>query len=70
MPLCVLVPAVHAQDVKPVALTGRTLIVPIGGTQRVQMTKKQVIAKAINRNEAVLRVSPVFGDPTTILSPV
>ena len=65
--LCVLPPALgRAQDAKPPQVTG-TLIVPIGGTQRLQMTKKQVIAKAINRNEAVLRVSPVYGDPTTVL---
>jgi pilus assembly protein CpaC len=65
--LCVLPPAAtRAQDARPPQMTG-TLIVAIGGTQRLQMSKKQVIAKAINRNEAVLRVSPVYGDPTTIL---
>jgi pilus assembly protein CpaC len=62
-----LAPAVPAQEpAKPPPLSG-TLIVPIGGTQRLQMSKKQVISKAINRNEAVLRVSPVYGDPTTVL---
>jgi pilus assembly protein CpaC len=55
-----------AQDAKPGPVTG-TLTVPIGGTQRLQMTKKQVIARAINRNETVLRVGPVYGDPTTVL---
>ncbi len=65
--LCLLLPALTAaQDAKLPQFLG-TLIVPIGGTQRLQMTKKQVIAKAINRNEAVLRVSPVYGDPTTVL---
>jgi pilus assembly protein CpaC len=65
--LALLLPALgRAQDAKPPQLTG-TLIVPIGGTQRLQMTKKQVIAKAVNRNEAVLRVSPVYGDPSTVL---
>jgi pilus assembly protein CpaC len=64
--LCVLAPVASAQDAKPVPITGR-LLVPIDGTQRLQMTKKQVIAKAINRNEAVLRVSAVYGDPTTVL---
>src|SRR5262249_10709977 len=38
-----------------------------GGTQRLQMSKKQVIVRAINQNEAVLRVGPVYGDPTTVL---
>jgi pilus assembly protein CpaC len=58
--------AAPAQEVKPPPLTG-TLVVPIGGTQRLQMTKKQAIARAINKNEAVLRVGPVYGDPTTVL---
>jgi pilus assembly protein CpaC len=64
--LCLLPALARAQEVKPPQLTG-TLIVPIGGTQRLQMTKKQAISKAINRNEAVLRVSPVYGDPTAVL---
>jgi pilus assembly protein CpaC len=58
--------AAPAQEAKPGPLTG-TLTVAIGGTQRLQMTKKQGIARAINRNEAVLRVGPVYGDPTTVL---
>jgi len=73
LPLGVLPPAAPAQEKatppqenKPGPTTG-SLIVPIGGTQRLQMTKKQNIVKAINRNEAVLRVSPVYGDPTTVL---
>jgi pilus assembly protein CpaC len=68
LPLCVLLAGLaKAQEpAKPPVLAG-SLIVPIGGTQRLQMSKKQVIAKAINRNEAVLRVSPVYGDPTTVL---
>jgi pilus assembly protein CpaC len=66
LPLCVLAPTAPAQEAKPGPIAG-SLIVPIEGTQRLQMTKKQVIAKAINRNEAVLRVSPVYGDPTTVL---
>ncbi len=70
LPLCVLPPSgAPAQEAKPPApppLTG-TLIVPIGGTQRLQMSKKQVIARGINRNETVLRLAPVYGDPTTVL---
>src|SRR5262245_10966358 len=66
LPLCVLAPTASAQEAKPVPITGR-LIVPIDGTQRLQMTKKQAIKQAINRSEAVLRVSPVYGDPTTVL---
>src|SRR5579872_5623938 len=66
LPLSLLASAALAQEAKPVLLTGR-LVVPIDGTQRLQMTRKQIIAKAINRNEAVLRVSAVYGDPTTIL---
>src|SRR5690349_18740606 len=64
---CVLLPAAApAQEVKPAPLTG-TLTVTIGGTQRLQMSRKQVIARAINGNETVLRVGPVYGDPTTVL---
>jgi pilus assembly protein CpaC len=64
---CLLMPAaVPAQEAKPAALTG-TLTVAIGGTHRLQMTKKQVIARAINQNETVLRVGPVYGDPTSVL---
>src|SRR5581483_6346597 len=65
---CVLLPvAATAQpEAKPAPLTG-TLTVAIGGTQRLQMSRKQVIARAINGNETVLRVGPVYGDPTTVL---
>jgi len=70
LPLCVLTPTgAPAQEAKPPTpppLTG-SLIVPIGGTQRLQMSKKQVIARGINRNETVLRLAPVYGDPTTVL---
>src|SRR5262245_44389499 len=46
---------------------GPTIIVPINGTQRLQMTTKKNIARVINRTETVARVSPVFGEPSIVL---
>ncbi len=57
--------AARAQD-KP-AGPAPTLIVPINGTARLQMSKKQIIARGVNFTEAVLRLSPVTNDPTTVL---
>jgi pilus assembly protein CpaC len=44
-----------------------TLTVAINGTTRLQMSKKQVIARAINHTEAVIRLAPAYNDPTTVL---
>jgi pilus assembly protein CpaC len=46
---------------------GNVLIVPINGTQRVQMSKKGRIDKVLNPKDSVVRVSPVLGDPTSVL---
>ncbi|HLJ97274.1 MAG TPA: hypothetical protein VKU02_29205, partial [Gemmataceae bacterium] len=43
------------------------LIVPINGTQRVQMSTKGRIEKVLNPKDSVVRVSPVLGDPTSVL---
>jgi pilus assembly protein CpaC len=66
LPLCLVTPAAPAQEVKPPTLTG-TVIVPTNGTQRLQMSKKQVIARAINKSDTALRVTAVYNDPTTVL---
>jgi pilus assembly protein CpaC len=46
---------------------GNALIVPINGTQRVQMAKKGRIERVLNPKENIARVSPVLGDPTSVL---
>lgn len=45
---------------------GPTIIVPINGTQRLQMSTKKKISKASNSNETVARIQATV-DPTTIL---
>ncbi len=55
----------RAQEARPAPAP--TLIVPINATQRLQMSNKQAIKRGINRNEAVVRLAPAYGDPTTLL---
>jgi pilus assembly protein CpaC len=43
------------------------IIVPINGTQRLQMTTKKRIELVLNERETVARVAPLATDPTTIL---
>jgi pilus assembly protein CpaC len=43
------------------------LIIPIGGTQRVQMTSKKKIARVLNPKDTVIQVKPINGDPTSVL---
>jgi pilus assembly protein CpaC len=51
----------------PPKLQVPTIIVPINGTQRYQMSQKQRIATVVNQKENIARVSPVFGDPTSVI---
>jgi pilus assembly protein CpaC len=51
----------------PPAKAGSVLVVPINGTQRVQMSNKGRIDKVLNPKDSVVRVSPVLGDPTSVL---
>ena len=43
------------------------IIVPIGGTQRVQMRTRRNIATVVNSRPVVARVQPVANDPTAVL---
>src|SRR5215469_9444051 len=43
------------------------LIVPINGTIRLQMSKKQKIRTVTNPKENAINIRTVVGDPTTIL---
>jgi pilus assembly protein CpaC len=43
------------------------LVIPINGTQRVQMTTKKRIATVLNQKDTVARVQPVIGDPTSVI---
>ncbi len=43
------------------------LVVPINGTQKVQMTTKKRIATVLNQKDTVARVQPVIGDPTSVI---
>jgi pilus assembly protein CpaC len=49
------------------AIRGTALVIPINGTQRVQMSTRRRIARADNPRESVARVQPVAGDPTSVL---
>jgi pilus assembly protein CpaC len=44
-----------------------SIIVPINGTQKLQMTSKERIVTVQNQKDTVARVSPVIGDPTSVL---
>jgi pilus assembly protein CpaC len=44
-----------------------TVVVPINGTQKLQMSSKQRIATVLNQKDTVARVSPVIGDPTSVI---
>jgi pilus assembly protein CpaC len=44
-----------------------TLIVPINGTKKLQMTAKQLITTVQNQDPNVARVSPIQDDPTSVL---
>jgi pilus assembly protein CpaC len=45
----------------------QAIIVPIGGVQRLSMTTKKRIARAINPNEVVVRISPIQDRPNEVL---
>src|SRR4051812_10483165 len=53
-------------QVKPPARPTQ-LVLPINVTQRLQMTSKKPIRTVVNEKETVARVTPVVGDPTTVL---
>jgi pilus assembly protein CpaC len=46
---------------------GSALIVPLNGTQRLQMTTKKPISRVVNAKENAVNIRTVVGDPTTIL---
>jgi len=56
-------PRSQAQD----ASRGSAVIVPIGGTVRLQMKTKKAIKTVINPKDNVINIRTVAGDPTTIL---
>lgn len=45
-----------------------TIVVPINGTQRVQLSNRGRIERVINPKESVVRISPILGDPTSVLA--
>lgn len=45
----------------------QNIVLPLGGSQRVQLTSKKPIVQAASQNERIARVMAVAGDPTTIL---
>jgi len=54
----------QAQDGQP---NGSALIVPIGGTVRLQMQSKKPIKNVENSKDSVVNIRTVVGDPTTVL---
>jgi pilus assembly protein CpaC len=59
-------PPAPAKDDRP-SVRGSALVVPINGTQRVQMSTKGRIDKVLNPKDSIVRVTPVLGDPTSVL---
>jgi len=57
----------NSQAQEPAAGRGSALIVPIGGTVRLQMKSKKPIKTVVNPKENVVNIRTVVGDPTTIL---
>lgn len=55
-----------AEEVVP-APRSSTLVVPVNGVQRLQMTTRKPIRRVINEKDQSIRVSEVANDPTTIL---
>src|SRR5262245_33459628 len=45
----------------------KALIVTVNSTDKLQMTSQKPIKTVFNENETVARVSPMMGDPTTVL---
>jgi pilus assembly protein CpaC len=58
---------VGAQEALPAPKPSGSVIVAINGTQRLQMSTKKPISQVNNEKENVVRVSPVIGDPTSVL---
>jgi pilus assembly protein CpaC len=58
---------VRAQDPAPPAQRNNVLIVPIGTSQRLQMSTKKPIATAENPNPEVASIQRIITDPTAIL---
>jgi pilus assembly protein CpaC len=46
---------------------GAALVIPINGTQRLQMRTKKRIQNVLNPKESVARVQPIPNDPTSVL---
>src|SRR6516165_10787037 len=46
---------------------GGALVVPINGTQRLQMRTKKRITRVLNPKENVAKVQPIPGDPVSVL---
>ena len=44
-----------------------TLVVPINGTKKLQMTAKQLIVRVENQDPNIARVSPIQDDPASVL---
>src|SRR5919109_34950 len=49
------------------AARSNNLVIPINGTQRVQMTTRRRITQVRNPKDTVARVQAVPGDPTSVL---
>jgi pilus assembly protein CpaC len=56
-----------AQEPMPAPKPSGSVIVAINGTQRLQMSTKKPISQVNNEKENVVRVSPVIGDPSSVL---
>src|SRR5690349_12938144 len=47
--------------------SANTLIIPLGSSQRVQMTDKKMIKTVVNPKENIALITPVAGDPKSVL---
>ncbi len=66
--LLVVVPPIRAQAPLPKGSPAASaLVIPVGGTVRLQMRSKKPIKTVFNSRPEVIAVRPVLNDPTTIL---
>jgi pilus assembly protein CpaC len=52
---------------RPAAPRGNTIIIPVNGTQQLQMTTRRRIATVLNQKDTVARITPKPNDPTAVL---
>jgi pilus assembly protein CpaC len=65
--LALLIAAPAPCNAQPAGTSGPSLIVPINGTVKLQLTSKKPISKVESTRDGVVSIRTVVGDPTTVL---